>query len=302
MPARVLEYLGQQVLDSGPVLRPAQPGALCPFSGNPCSKVNRSEPLKPVCTVSTRGKSWIVCKDRLCATSGAQFNLYQKDMLLGIAKEVAQREVSEDDVIYKREAPVAVPNASNYHADYVMVIFPGKKNALKLVVEMQGGGETSSTGGITNIVQEWEDAGPERTNSMLTKIAPKTNAIETNAWRRQQEQFMVKGRVAVRSGGKLVFCIGELIFDYLQSKFAAHPPEDLRKGNWTLCLIAIKSTPVVGAPSSSLDVGIDRARTIFTDYDSFVRSITSVGGVDQSLFAPPFMRLNGQEWVGEGEA
>jgi hypothetical protein len=223
-------------------------------------------------------------------------------MLLRIAKEVAQREVSEHDVIYKREAPVAVPNASNYHADYVMVIFPGKKNALKLVVEMQGGGETSSTGGITNIVQAWEDAGSGRTNAMLTKIAPKTNAIETNAWRRQQEQFMVKGRVAVRSGGKLVFCIGELIFDYLQSKFAAHPPEDLRMGNWTLCLIAIKSTPVEGAPSSSLDVGIDRARTIFTDYDSFVRSITSVGGVDQSLFAPPFMHLNGQEWVGEGEA
>lgn len=137
---------------------------------------------------------------------------------------------------------------------------------------------------------------------MLSKVAPKSNAIETNAWRRQQEQFMVKGRVAVRSGGKLVFCIGELIFDYLQSKFAAHPPEDLRKGNWTLCLIAIKSAPVPGGADTSLEVGIDGTRTIFTDYDSFVRAITSVGGVDQTLFAPPFMRLNGQEWVGEGEA
>lgn len=302
MPARVHEYLGQQVLDSGPAIRPALPGALCPFSGNPCSKVNRSKPQKPVCTVSTRGKNWIVCKDRLCATSGVKFNLYQKDMLLRIAREVAQREVSEDDVIYKREAPVAVPNASNYHADYVMVVFPSKKNALKMVVEMQGGGETSSTGGITNNVQAWEDAGAGRTNAMLSKVAPNSNAIETNAWRRQQEQFMVKGRVAVRSGGKLVFCIGELIFDYLQSKFTAHPPEDLRKGNWTLCLIAIKSAPVQGRADSSLEVGIDSTRTIFTDYESFVRAITSVGGVDQTLFAPPFMRLNGQEWVGEGEA
>ena len=301
MPARILEYLGQQVLETGPVIKPAQSGALCPFSGNPCSKVNRSEPLKPVCTVSTRGKSWIVCKDRLCSTSGVYFNDYQKDILLQIAREVAQRNVTEDEILYKREAPVAVPNASSYHADYVMVIFPGKKNVLKLVVEMQGGGETSSTGGLTSAVQEWEDAGELRTNAMLAAVAPKANAIETNAWRRQQEQFMVKGRVAVRSGGKLVFCIGELIFDYLQSKFAAHPPEDLRSGNWTLCLIAIKSDTVESSPASPLQVGIDRARTIFTDYDSFVRAITSVGGVDQTLFAPPYIGLNGRDWVGEGE-
>lgn len=298
MAVRISEYLGQEVRADGPVLEPAKPGALCPFSGNPCSKVNRSKPLKPVCIVTSRaGKAWIVCKDRLCATSGRSIGEYQKDVLLKICSEVAQRQLLPADVIFKREVPVAVPDASDYHADYVVAIDPCKKGSIRAVLEMQGGGETSTTGKITVAVQNWEDAGDARTNSMLM-VEVGASTIETNAWRRQQEQFFVKGRVAVRSNGKLVFCVGELIMDYLQSKISASPPVDLRNGNWTLALICVKVVPSSG-DGPSMELQIDRRRTLFTDYEAFVRAITSVGGVDPSLFSPPYLTMNGETWVSE---
>ena len=297
MASEVLEYLGRYVDENGPTITPAPKGSLCPFSGNKCSKVNRKNPQHPVCTIKSNGKAWIVCKDRLCATSGAVINSYQKIILLQIGRVAAQSQISSDDIIFSRERQIKVPNAAAYRADYVMVIKPNTPRALKLVIEMQGGGETSNTGDITKIVTDWAERGSRRRNSDLIRASNKASPIPANAWRRQQEQFMVKGRVAVRSGGRLVFCIGELLFDYLQSKISNTPPIDLSRGNWTLCLISIKTNPSeAGLP---LSISIDSSRTLFTDYDAFVRTITSVGGVDEDLFKPPFETLDGEHWVKE---
>lgn len=297
MASEVFEYLGRYVVENGPQITPALKGALCPFSGNECSKVNRKNQQHPVCTIKSNDKSWIVCKDRLCATSGAVINSYQKIILLQIGRVAAQSQINPEEIIFSRERPIKVPNAAAYRADYIMVIRPNTPRALKLVIEMQGGGETSNTGDITKIVTDWVELGGERRNYHLLKASNKASPIPANAWRRQQEQFMVKGRVAVRSGGRLVFCIGELLFDYLQSKIANSPPIDLSRGNWTLCLICIKTNPTeAGSP---LSVSIDNSRTLFTDYDAFVRTITSVGGVDEDLFKPPFETLDGDAWVKE---
>ena len=297
MASKVLEYLGRYVEADGPKISPAPKGSLCPFSGNKCSKVNRKNPQHPICTIKSNDKAWIVCKDRLCATSGAVINSHQKLVLLQIGRAAAQLTVNSDDIIFSRERSIKVPNAAAYRADYVMVIKPNTPRALKLVIEMQGGGETSNTGDITKIVTDWERLGDARCNSDLVKLSNKASPIPANAWRRQQEQFMVKGRVAVRSGGRLVFCIGEVLFDYLQSKISGAPPIDLSRGNWTLCLIAIKANPTEGG--FPLSVSIDNRRTLFTDYDAFVRTITSVGGVDEDLFSPPFETLDGESWVKE---
>jgi hypothetical protein len=155
MGVSIAEYFGQRTDVLNPVIEPvkiASVDRICPFMDKECAKVSKG--IKPVCSVRKHnGDIWIVCRDRLCSTNkNIQLTDYQKNMLLSIAKEVFSPEIQKEHIYIKREAKIPVVGSSSYHADYIMSIknFPGELRGPKnVVLEMQGGGETSNTGHIT---------------------------------------------------------------------------------------------------------------------------------------------------------
>lgn len=139
---------------------------------------------------------------------------YQKNILLNISREVFSTEIQKEHIYIKRETKIPVVGRKNYHADYIMSIknFPGKLSGPKnVVLEMQGGGETSNPGHITKHINKWENQ-QDRSNTFLSQEVKKAGTIETNAWRRQQEQFIVKGNIASQTGGAIVFCVGSPLY------------------------------------------------------------------------------------------
>lgn len=210
MAVSIAEYLGVRT-DMGHEIIPVQLGKkntpACPFMNWHCTKAYSGN--HPVCAVrNSDGEVWIVCSHRLCSTNARIGGLteHQKDILTSVAKTIYS-DISSDDILYKQEAPITVSDTSVYHADYVMWRKSPNSSPYKpdraVVLEMQGGGETSNTGEITRHIDTWIQS--EETIDLAKVVG--ANPLVTNAWRRQQEQFLVKGNVAMLTGGKMVFCI-----------------------------------------------------------------------------------------------
>ncbi len=303
MTVSVAEYFGQNTFASkeiSPVRK--EDGLSCPFMDKPCDKLIRKN--KPVCSVRKNdGTLWIVCPHRLCAsakkTSGKNkkhlhLNPHQRDILMQIAKTIYRGDISPDKIAVNREVsiPIEGEGVSDYHADYVMRnLSEDNKRVDAIVLEMQGGGETSGTKSITDLVNDWEN-NPNRTNDMLRQMA-NANSIETNAWRRQQEQFLIKGNVANQSGGKLVFAIGTLLFDYLKKRFEQANLRDLRENEWTLCLLAFCEENSQSTTEGPVPLKVDENRLLFTNYASFVQFLTNQGGPNPQIFTGDFETLEG---------
>lgn len=309
MAVQVAEYLGQRTDIDTVNITPVLPksGAMCPFMDRTCDKVSKGNP--PVCAVrKSNNKIWIVCEHRLCATRqkkkvphptnpkkmiDAQIGLvaHQIDILWKIAKTIYRGTFAKTDIGIRREVTVPLPESdNNYHADYVMRNFAQGSKIDEVLLEMQGGGETSSTGSITRHIEEWKNLSTP-TNSFLRTLV-NANPIETNAWRRQQEQFLVKGNVVSQTGGKMVFAVGELLFDYLESRFKNANLRDLRNHNWTLCILAFveddTNTPVPG----KIPLKVDDTKLLFTNYSTFVRFLTDQGGPAPEIFEGEFRLLD----------
>ncbi|MCP3777161.1 hypothetical protein [Paenibacillus sp. MZ03-122A] len=300
----VAEYLGQRTDIDHIKIEPAGERELCPFmDGRYCHK------KVPICSIRNKGKLWIVCENRLCSSKKTlpdpinprrkiklPLSGYQKEVLLNIAKVSFSDELTFSDVAVKREVPLKANDQSDYSADFVMTVHEGR-NLLpgpdRVVLEMQGGGETSNTGEITRHIAGWRE-NPERTNELLRKEIPKVGTIETNAWRRQQEQFIVKGNVALMTwkGYGIIFCVGELLYDYIWRKIenkAILP--SLKEHNWTLAFLEIsedQEQPILPGPLP-LRVG----RKLFTNYHTFVHALINQGEPSPDTFAGEFDRLDG---------
>lgn len=307
MAIEVAEYLGVRT-DKAYEIKPinaskltdgARPEAICPFKNSQCNKTRSGN--KPVCSIrDTRTKElWIVCSHRLCSSQKGSkkepvdLGEYQKGILHQVAKQVFSQDIPLSDVLVKREVSVNVSEQSNYSADYVMwrknpnVLTTGIPDR-PVVLEMQGGGETTNTGVLTKHIATWEK-GEADLRAPVKGVAP----LETNAWRRQQEQFLVKGNISALSGGRMVFCIGSKIYDYLMPRLQATTVfPDLKEANWTLALLVFKEadsdTPDAGANSQSIPLVIDGRRTLFTNYSFFVQAITNQAMASNSLFADPW--------------
>ncbi|MFV2554535.1 hypothetical protein ACNIU8_21320, partial [Escherichia coli] len=160
----------------------------------------------------------------------------------------------------------------------------------EVLLEMQGGGETSSTGEITRHIAAWADL-EFPTNEILRQPVA-ANTIETNAWRRQQEQFLVKGNVVDQTGGKIVFAVGSLLYDYLHRRFRNANLRDLKAHNWTLCILAFKEDTSDEPRPGPIPLIIDDSKTLFTNYSTFVRFLTDQGAPRPELFEGSFLRLD----------
>nr|WP_317200429.1 NotI family restriction endonuclease [uncultured Psychrobacter sp.] len=307
MAVSVAEYLGQRTdidtVNITPVkLRQAVP---CPFMDGKCSKVSKG--LQPVCSVRKRnGTMWIVCEHRLCATPKTKeiinskkrepslLTEHQTDILWKIASTVYRGDFEKKNIVVNREAPIPIEETGgSYKADYIMRNLAPAAKIDEILLEMQGGGETSSTKSISDHVANWAVL-EEPTNEFLRQQLAKPNSIETNAWRRQQEQFLVKGNIVNQTGGKIVFAIGELIYDYLYPRVSRANLRDLRKHNWTLCLLGIKEDKTSPPISGPIPLVVDKERLLFTNYSTFVRTLTDQGGPEPSIFEGNFISLEGK--------
>jgi hypothetical protein len=286
--------------------RPGQkPNLPCPFRNANCSKASAGN--KPVCSVrdSTTGELWITCEHRLCATQPKESDLneHQKQILLQVARTVFEPSISSSDILIKREVPVPVTEDNSYKADYVLWRLNPRHNSpfnpdRAMILEMQGGGETTNTGDLTAHIDRWELGGVvdnERLKEVVSGVAP----LETNAWRRQQEQFLVKGNVAMMTGGRMVFCVGSKIYNYLISRFRLGILSDLKSANWTLALVTFEedkdATPKLGTPPNAIQLRIDPSRTLFTNYNTFVQVLTNQASPCSDIFLGKFIDLDNNE-------
>ncbi|NAX43532.1 MULTISPECIES: NotI family restriction endonuclease [unclassified Vibrio] len=312
MAVHVAEYLGQRTDIEGRNIKPVSLGVkhICPFMDGYCSKLTKN--LQPVCSVRKKnGTMWIVCEHRLCATPktkkvhidgkektvDAKLTPYQNEILWKIAQTVYRGQFDKNDIVVNREAPIPIEETGgSYKADYIMRNLAQGAKIDEILLEMQGGGETSQTKHISDHVLKWAKM-DEPTNEILRLEIAKPNSIETNAWRRQQEQFLVKGNIVNQTGGKIVFAIGSLIYDYLYPRVSRANLRDLKEHNWTLCLLGIKedtSKPKIFGP---IPLTIDEDRTLFTNYSTFVRTLTDQGGPEPSIFKGKFLSLGGLDVV-----
>ena len=296
MSITVAEYLGQRTDVAAPDIVPVLHKVPCPFSsGNTCLKSGGKK--NPVCSVRKEdGTLWIVCENRLCTTKKTiPLCSHQSDVLLDIAKHVFSPTVTKDRILVKREVPLQVSQSTNYQADYIMTLdnghssFPGPD---KVILEMQGGGETSGTENMTAVVNRWKTAASP-TNLMLRQPA-KANPLETNAWRRQQEQFIVKGNIAMLTwkGYGIAFCVGTLLFDYLKVKIDFRQLPDLKDHNWTLALIGIQEDCTTPPSAGPIPLVVDEERLLYTNYQTFVHALINQGLPTPSAFTGRFIDLN----------
>jgi hypothetical protein len=161
-----------------------------------------------------------------------------------------------------------------------------------VVLEMQGGGETSQTGNLTQHVIGWVND-QSRTNRMLSSSVRGVGTIETNAWRRQQEQFLVKGSIVTQTGGAIVLCVGTPLYDHLMNKLHNANLPNLQRANWSLALIAFcenTASPTVAGP---IPFSIDSSRLLFTNYISFTTALITQGNPDPNIFQGEFDILGG---------
>jgi hypothetical protein len=298
MGVSIAEYFGQRTDVSTPIIQPvtsASQDKKCPFMDKDCAKVSKG--LKPVCSVRKHnGDIWIVCRDRLCSTNkNIPLTDYQKNVLLTIAREVFSPDIQKEQIFIKREESIPVVGSSSYSADYIMSIknFPGELRGPKnVVLEMQGGGETSNTGHITRHIDTWENQ-QNRTNAFLSQTV-NAGTIETNAWRRQQEQFIIKGNIASQTGGAIVFCVGSPLYDYLWQRVSTARLNDLRHHNWSMCLICFEEDRGTPPQSGSIPLKINSTKELFTNYITFVQTLINQGDPYPAMFAGTFETLDGE--------
>ena len=310
----VAEYLGHRTDVDTPTITPItippkvgrsinwttnNPCPTCPFtSGNPCKKLVSGN--EPVCSVrKSDGTLWINCSERLCSTKkNLPLNAHQKNILYQAGKYIFSANVQPEDICVKREERLSVIEGTKYNADYVITLRQGRSvfsGPDRLVLEMQGGGETTNTGDQTAHIQAWKRL--VSYNNAFLRQETQASTLETNAWRRQQEQFIVKGNIAMKTwkGYGIAFCVGTLLYDYLMNKLASANLPDLREYNWTLALITYKedtSQPPLAGP---IPLMVDEDRLLYTNYQTFVQALINQGEPSLEAFRGTFINLNNEE-------
>lgn len=299
MGVSVAEYYGQRTDIEIPIIQPVEGEHPCPFTcGNTCKKLKSGN--APVCSVrKPDGTLWIVCSERLCATKkDIPLCEHQMSILHDIGKHIFSPTVTRAQICVKREERLDVVEGTRYNADYVISLaegrtqFPGPD---RLVLEMQGGGETTNTGKITELIERWK-ATPVHANALL-RSTTEASTLETNAWRRQQEQFIVKGNIAMKTwkGYGIAFCVGSILFDYLMDKLSSARLPDLREYNWTLAVIGISEDATAPVQAGPIPIKVDESRMLFTNYQTFVQALINQGEPSLDAFRGTFINLENNE-------
>ncbi len=295
----IAEYLGQRTDSSLPIKPYSTNDTLCPFNGLSCRKIASQDKKSPVCSLRRNNEVYIVCEERLISTRGFSqaFTSYQKQKILEVARFIFNPSIAEADVGIKTEVPIKIPGRRGYlKADFIVRLLnqniqtSGPKG---VIMEVQGGGETSNTGTMQRHVKDWERN--PLSNSYLRQNLPKVGPIQTNAWRRLQEQMFVKGAIAKQTGFGFVACVGPLLYDIAQSKF--RNVKDLQNEDWEIALITFDedlSQPVTSGP---IPLKVDSRKVLFTSFTDIATAIAEQGVKLPKLFEGHFINLLGQNVI-----
>lgn len=282
IPSTIAEYLGRRV-DAGEVIIPTHRNSakipICPFMGQECSKLKSDDPKHPICSLRTKDGIYIVCSDRLIPARAKTVTPEHKHILSKVSELVFPGSTTAE-VLYRRQAGLKIGPRSNVYLDYVLVHQKSGRQHRPVILEVQGGGETSNTGTMTRLVTSWAN-NQARTNKELAQplyeVKTKTghkpkkvyvNGIPNNAWKRQLDQVLLKATIAESFGGAFALACGSVLFDYL-----------LRRGltgtdwfdQWAVVIVELKEVPST-APGA---VPFTTGRAIFMSYSDFVESIQS---------------------------
>ena len=269
MPVSIGEYLAQRTDVDTPSITPTSlnPRVIptCPFMGKGCSKIKKRQ--HPICSMrALNGKPWIVCTDRLIPAQTNTITPYHIAALNSVAQTLFPN-VYTGEIGYRRQVSMAVGKGKRVVLDYVLdARSAGHPGQNKVILEIQGGGETSSTGAMTRHVATWaSERSPN--NAMLRQNLQKVGIIPNNAWKRQLEQIGRKYAVAKRFGGTLALVMGEVFFEYVRNLF----PQDCPYfPEWEIAFVSLSET----ASGQSGPIPIDRvSEAIFMTFENFISAV-----------------------------
>jgi hypothetical protein len=293
MPLSVAEYLGQRTDNEAFDIIPSDFGGditpTCPFSGVACRKLDSRKPQYPICSVRIQdGRPFIVCSDRLIPSKARALSPAHI-AALGAVAQVVFPGVNAGDIGYKRQVSVTFAPKRRLVLDYVLQIAPTtnyEQGPKKVILEVQGGGETSSTGVITAHIANWSALQPP-TNKFLARsldatyireLYPQTKGksvsvpgiIPNNAWKRQLDQVLKKAVLTRHFSGGLALVMGEVLYDYVKSTLPVgreHFP------GWEIALLGISETPSKDSESIRFN---NVSKAVFMTYTEFVDALQIV--------------------------
>lgn len=302
MTVSIAEYLGQRTDNDEIIILPVHNQVYanetdlpkCPFHGNRCKKIAMRQYTKaPICALRRDdGQYYIVCEHRLISTVKRELNHYRSQMLLRVAEKVFAASIAAHQVEYKREERILVvepdPTDKESHdiffsADFILAVPDETVDVYgprRLVVEVQGGGETSNTGAINRYANEWAEN--HEGNSFLRSAISGPGTIQTNAWRRMQEQILSKGATAVKSGYGFAAVVGEVIMDYIERvipKMRTYAV-DRDKSQWDIAFIVFTEAHnrnVSSLVENAVELVIDEERSMFTRFDLLIEAMKTRG-------------------------
>lgn len=258
----------------------------CPYMGKTCKKIDRYGEQKPMCVVeSTGGVPLIVCEHRLLSTDMQNPTFYQRSRLLEISKVVFEDGIEIQDIEYRYE----ITTKLRQRADFIL---RDKRNGDACILEIQGGGETSSTKILTDHVTRWENSEDVRLDDFpfrVTKAGKRTTPglIPANAWRRLQEQLIVKGGICVSSDKKFVAAMGKTIYLHLLKKLPLVDSMKRQKNSsWNCAFI-----PYEISKGETIDFYIDIDNILYLDLKELVNRLIEYGVRDEELFTTEMIAL-----------
>jgi len=315
VPLSIAEFLGQRTDINEPDILPSELGGdlvpTCPFSGVACRKLSANPPMHPVCSVRVygrdrKGEPFIVCSDRLLPAKARTLSPSQIAALASVA-HVVFPSANTMNVGYKRQVSIGV-GQTKLVLDYVLQVKPEANydfGSSKVILEVQGGGETSSTGTITRYVTDWS-ALTEPTNEFLSqkltteylrnhtgkKKVSIPGIIPNNAWKRQLDQILKKATLTRHFGGAFALVMGEVLYDYVQNSVTGG--RDFFPG-WEIALLGISETP--SSHSGAIPINIV-SKSIFMTFSEFITALQSFSIPEKTAnpFTGDFATLRNQKF------
>ena len=285
MAVKIIEFLGINAHELNPS-DSRLANKLCPYMGKTCKKIDRYGEQKPMCVVeSTGGVPLIVCEHRLLSTDMQNPTPYQRSRLLEISKVIFEDGIEPQDLEYRYE----VTTRLRQRADFIL---RDKRNGDACILEIQGGGETSSTRILTDHVTRWENGENVRLDDFpfrVTKTGKKATPglIPANAWRRLQEQLIVKGGICVSSDKKFVAAMGKTIYlHFLQKLPLLETMKRQKRSSWNCAFI-----PYEIRKNEIIDFHIDIDNVLYLDLKELVNRLIEYGVRDEELFATDMIPL-----------
>lgn len=251
MPVQVAEYLGQRV-DGPEAVPPHNLDDNCPFTNDHCIKIKRKRGINfPICSVLTNAGLYIVCPNRIFPTNKKNFRASHRGMLYLLAQRLLPG-VSQASFRFKRKVVIRLNLAidpetgeesfDKVELDYVLRnLTPTLGFHDRVILEVQGGGETGNTGVLSEHVEGWL-ADEVRTNERLFQRIGQVSTIENNAWKRQLEQLIRKTKIAESFGGSVAMAVGSPVYKYFR-RFLRGGHQTLEDcPTWSVALIEMHDT------------------------------------------------------------